>query len=203
MARVHMSNIKVVSKTTWTISHGGLEVDVPDKLMKLIDGQPFLKMSATHYKLTKLVCGSVEKLPHNATLAGNPGLKQLKQLRNTAQGLGAPEVPAAANSLLDDEDEADGDDIPARQPRKARKKCTNLPDPTLAEDLLVSFELPGYGIVTALKANHPAGDFCVHMESNVLDHVFNFLVDSANDEEKEQKQQRRAYQQTGKWSKKS
>jgi hypothetical protein len=190
-----MFHISVESKTQWTISHGGFEIDVPAKLIKMIENKPFLRMQATHYKLAKLVCGHEQALPHNRSFANNTGLKKLKELRNKASGLCPPVAPAVKVNLLDeDDDPKDEEDIPAKQPPKKVRR-TAVPQALLPE--LVVFDLDGYGVVRALRAKHPTENLWLSLEAEVLHHVFHYITDVARDEEK----MSRAYIKTGKFKK--
>jgi hypothetical protein len=113
--RMSSGHICVISNTHYTVSHGGLEVDVPQKLLKMIDNKPVLKMVATHYKLYQLITGTPEA--SHCSLMKNDCIKQLEKLRNEASGLLQPPNIGAANIFLDeDEDATDPDNIPCRQP---------------------------------------------------------------------------------------
>jgi hypothetical protein len=179
-------HITVVSKTIWSVDHGGNLVDVPAKLLKLIEGQPFMKLAATNHASLRIVTGSFGgNLPHNATLANNTGLKHLKELRNVASGL---VVIQPADILMDDDSDKD-EELPAKQPVKRRKigpvPATHCP--------IVSFELPNYGLIKAARASKVHEDLIISMEGDVLERAFDYIKDSAT-EIYLQMQQKRAYQ---------
>ena len=183
-------HITVVSKTVWSIDHGGWAMDVPAKLLKTIEGHPFLMMAATNYGVMRLITGTFSgTLPHNASLANNPGLKDLKELRNVASGLVATVAAPEANILEDDSDKEE-EEPPAKQPQKRRKTCTAQS----SHCPIVSFELPDYGLIKAARAKKVHEDLVISLEGDVLERAFNYIKDSATDLHI-QMQQRRAYQQ--------
>jgi hypothetical protein len=182
-------HITVVSKTVWSINHGGWLVDVPAKLLKTIEGHPFLKMAGTNYALMRLLTGITGSLPHNASLANNSGLKALKDLRNVASGLLPTVAAPEANLLDDDSDKEEEEEIPAKQPQKKRKtgpaQSSHCP--------IVSFELPAYGLIKCSRAKKVNEDLVISMESDVVERAFNYIRDSAPDL-LTQMQQKRPYQ---------
>jgi hypothetical protein len=182
-------HITVVSKTVWSINHGGWLVDVPAKLLKTIEGHPFLKLASTNYAVMRLLTGSnTGSLPHNASLANNSGLKDLKELRNVASGLVLTMAAPEAN-LLDDDSDKEEEEPPAKQPQKRRKtgpaQSSHCP--------IVSFELPDYGLIKCARAKKVHEDLVISMESDVVERAFNSIRDSAPDL-LTQMQQKRPYQ---------
>jgi hypothetical protein len=170
-------HITVVSKTVWSISHGGWLMDVPAKLLKTIEGHPFLKLASTNYAVMRLLTGSnTGSLPHNASLANNPGLLELKELRNVASGL-VLTVAAPEANLLDDDSDKEEEEPPAKQPQKRRKTGTAQS----SHCPIVSFELPDYGLIKCARAKRLTEDLVLSMESDVVERTFNFIRDSATD----------------------
>ena len=182
-------HITVVSKTVWSISHGGWLVDVPAKLLKTIEGHPFLKMAASNYAVMRLLTGSnTGSLPHNASLANNSGLKDLKELRNVASGLVLTMAAPEAN-IQDDDSDKEEEEPPAKQPQKRRRTGTAQS----SHCPIVGFELPDYGMIKCARAKRLSEDLVISMESDVVERPFNYIRDSATDLHN-QMQQQRAYQ---------
>ena len=153
-------HITVVSKTVWSISHGGWLMDVPAKLLKTIEGHPFLKLAGTSYAVMRLLTGSnTGCLPHIASLANLSG-----------------EAPEA---LLqdDDSDKEEEEEPPAKQPQKRRKTGTAQS----SHCPIVSFELPDYGVIKCARAKRLTEDLVLSMESDVVERTFNYIRDSATD----------------------
>jgi hypothetical protein len=182
-------HITVVSKTVWSISHGGWLVDVPAKLLKTIEGHPFLKLASTNYAVMRLITGTFSgSLPHNASLANNSGLLELKELRNVASGLVLTVEAPEANLQDDDSDKEEEEEPPAKQPQKRRKTGTAQS----SHCPIVSFELPDYGVIKCARAKRLNEDLVLSMESRVVERTFNFIRDSAVDLHL-QMQKKRAY----------
>jgi hypothetical protein len=162
-------HITAVCCTTWSVDHGGIEpLPVPDKLIKIIEGKPFIKMAATHKALGYIISASRYHLAP-AKLATNSGLQDLKELRNVASGL-----VVSQNGCLDDDETENEGDPPARQPVKRRK----LGQPATVHCPIVSFELPNYGLVKAARAVTGNEDLILSMEGYVMERAFNYIVDS-------------------------
>jgi hypothetical protein len=169
-------HITVVSCTKWSVSHGGKIVPVPAKLIKTIEGQPFIKMVATNYAMDEIISGSRYALSEpDGCLVNNCGLKQLKELRNVASGL-----VASQRACMDDDDTENEEEPPAKQPVKKRKL---IGQPAAVHCPVVSFELPDYGLIIAARAVKCHEDIILSMQGDVLERAFNFIVHS-NEEER-------------------
>jgi hypothetical protein len=179
-------NISVNSHTTHIICHGGFQVDVPEKFLLMIDNKPFIKLIANHHKLIELVTGGGGQCLPDCSFKSHIGLNKLKEWRNKA---------TRADVLLDGDCNSstrfcfeEGDTTTARDtilasqlPTKRVKKMV-IPKRAATADPTVSFEVPGYGIVTAVKGTSMSHCLIIPLEAHVLDVVFHFMVDETNEE---------------------
>jgi hypothetical protein len=176
--------VSVSSTTQWTISNGDQQWLVPASLVKLAGGKPFLVLKATQYKLIRLIAADqLDKIATHSTLSGNKGLQKLIELRNVASGF-VPSVPDYTSKLMAEEE------VQEKAAKKAKWSWVSgshqQPEEHNDDPEVVSFKclnsLDGFdGQVTAIKAYHAKQQLQVAMDPDVLNIVFNLIIDSGLD----------------------
>ena len=134
-------------------------------------GNEYLKISATHHAINKLVGGKSSK---NASMANNDNLQQLKKQRNEAV-----EGP---------EDAWGGDGEEVEPPEKKQK---------VSEEAIVHIKVGETDVAVMCPAKRSStSDLLVQLDPTMLEAVFVFLKDGPNEAKPA-----RAYNKTGKYSK--
>ena len=147
--------MKITTTYTLEFEATGQRWTLPADCVKHLDGQDWVKLSATKYGFLKLLLG--DKMTKNQSLANNEAWKQLLEQRNQKSVF----LPSA--SLWSTEDEES-------QPKKRKKTCSNEETPTSVE-----LEL-GNGCTVLVRATKKSNeDLQVHLDATALGNLCSFL----------------------------
>ena len=155
------SAMKITTTYTLELETTGQKWTLPAECVKHLDGQDWVKLSATKYGFLKLLLG--DRMSKNQSLANCEAWKQLLEQRNQKSVL----LPAGS-SLWGNEDEEG----------KSKKRKRSAPT---ADDVGSTAELDlgnGYGTVLVRTAKKVNEDLQVHLEVSALSKLCTFLQNS-------------------------
>lgn len=171
------SALKITTTYTLELETTGQKWTLPAECVKHLDGQDWVKLSATKYGFLKLLLG--DRMSKNQSLANCEAWKQLLEQRNQKSVL-----HPSASSLWDNEDEEG----------KSKKRKRSGPN---ADDVGSTAELDlgnGYGKVLVRTAKKTNEDLQVHLEVSALSNLCTFLQ---NSDLQAGSQSSRTYRKTG------